>query len=152
MTEVTRIVDQLKRAFTGPAWHGPSVMEVLQDVSAQQAATRPLSRAHSIWEITLHTAAWEGAVLSGLRRGSTNLTDAEDWPEIQDTSEAAWQKIVTALCNGNAVLLNEISKVSDAQLNQIVDNEKKQTYYVMLHGVIQHDLYHAGQIAILKKE
>lgn len=152
MTEVTRIADQLKRAFTGPAWHGPSVMEGLQDVSAEQAARKPLSGAHSIWEITAHIAGWEGAVLSGLRGGSTNLTDEEDWPEIHDTSDATWQQTVTALCNGNAVLLNEISKVSDAQLNQIVDNEKKQTYYVMLHGVIQHDLYHAGQIAILKKE
>jgi uncharacterized damage-inducible protein DinB len=149
--EITRISDQLKRAFTGPAWHGPSVMEVLQDVNAEKAAARPVSGSHSIWEITLHIAAWENAVRDGLRGGSTQITDQEDWPEVKDTSEEAWQQTLTSLTNGNAILLSEIAKLSDAQLNQIAGNEQKQTYYVMLHGVIQHDLYHAGQIALLKK-
>jgi uncharacterized damage-inducible protein DinB len=151
MMEVTRISDQLKRAFTGSAWHGPSVMEVLQNVTASKAAAKPASGAHSIWEITLHIAAWESAVVTGLRGGSTYLTDEEDWPKVRDVSEEAWQQTLTNLSNGNATLLSEISKLSDEKLNEIAGSEKKQTYYVMLHGVIQHDLYHAGQIAVLKK-
>ena len=67
MTEVGRIVDQLNRAFEGEAWHGPAVVEILEGITAQQAATRPLNGAHSIWEITLHIAAWERAVLLRLQ-------------------------------------------------------------------------------------
>jgi uncharacterized damage-inducible protein DinB len=62
MNEVQRIVDQLRRAFEGEAWHGPAVMQILEGITAAQAAAHPASGAHSIWEIVLHIAAWEGAV------------------------------------------------------------------------------------------
>lgn len=149
--EVRRIADQLQRAFEGPAWHGPSVLESLDGVTAKAAAAKPLVRTHSIWEITLHIAAWETVALRGLQGGSTNLTDEEDWPQVIDASEEAWKRALRSLQNGNAKLQQEILQFPDSKLDQIVDNEQRQTYYVLLHGVIQHDLYHAGQIAVLKK-
>jgi DinB superfamily len=110
-----------------------------------------LANAHSIWEITLHIAAWQEAVLRGLQGGSTNLAGEEDWPVAKDTSEDAWMRTIASLQNGNAKLQHEISKLRDSQLEQIVDNEKRQSHYMMLHGLIQHHLFHAGQIAMLKK-
>jgi len=78
MEETKRIADQLQRAFEGEAWHGPSLRELLAEVSAEKAASRPLALAHNIWEIVLHVAAWHGGVkrrLDGLfhasRRDST---------------------------------------------------------------------------------
>ena len=149
--EIERIANQLKRAFTGPAWHGPSVMFVLEGIDAGKAAAAPAFGTHSIWEIVLHIGAWETAALHGLQGGSTNLTDEEDWPVVKDKSEEAWLKTIESLRQGNTKLLEQIEKVSDAQLDQILDKEKGQTCYVLLHGVIQHDIYHAGQIAILRK-
>ena len=66
MTEVDRIRDQFRRAFEGEAWHGPSVLALLDGVTAQQAAAHPIPGAHSIWELTLHIAAWERACLRRL--------------------------------------------------------------------------------------
>jgi hypothetical protein len=61
MKETERIRDQLHRAFAGDAWHGPSVLEILENVTASQAATRPIAGAHSIWELVLHIKAWNDA-------------------------------------------------------------------------------------------
>lgn len=87
MTEVERIVDQLNRAFEGEAWHGPAVVEILEGITAPQAAARPLHGAHSIWEITLHIAAWERAVLRRLHGERAELLTEEDWPAVPMTDE-----------------------------------------------------------------
>jgi hypothetical protein len=90
-TEVERIRNQFRRAFDGEAWHGPSVLAILNGVTAQQAAAHPIPGAHSIWELTLHIAAWERACLRRLQGDPAQLTDAEDWPPVNDTSEGAWE-------------------------------------------------------------
>ena len=69
MTEVQRIREQFQRAFNGEAWHGPSVLKILDGVTAQQAAAHPIPGAHSIWELTLHIAAWENACRRRLEVG-----------------------------------------------------------------------------------
>jgi uncharacterized damage-inducible protein DinB len=63
MSECARLADQIRRAFDGEAWHGDALVEVLANVSAKQAAARPIKNAHNIWEIVLHIGAWDGAVL-----------------------------------------------------------------------------------------
>ena len=63
MSETARLADQIRRAFDGEAWHGDSVVEILQGVNAAMAAAHPIKNAHSIWELLLHIAAWDGAVL-----------------------------------------------------------------------------------------
>jgi uncharacterized damage-inducible protein DinB len=134
------------------AWHGPSLQELLSDVSATQAASRPLPGAHSIWELVLHIAAWEGVVLRRLEGEviPSNVTAEEDWPPVGDTSEAAWQGALASLAGGNKRLRDALRKLDDADLDRVVAGQQY-TVYFMLHGAIQHDLYHAGQIALLKK-
>jgi uncharacterized damage-inducible protein DinB len=150
MTEIERIQDQLKRAFEGNAWHGPSVLELLEGVTASQAAAHPLPRAHSIWELVIHIGAWKGAVRRRLAGDRAELTTEEDWPAVTKTSEEAWDQAKSELKQGHNDLQHAISRVAESSLEQpIVD--KLSSVYVTLHGVIQHDLYHAGQIAILKK-
>ncbi|OLE52523.1 MAG: hypothetical protein AUG51_17735 [Acidobacteria bacterium 13_1_20CM_3_53_8] len=150
MNEVERILDQLKRAFEGNAWHGPAVEEVLADVTAEQAAAKPIPDAHSIWELTLHIAAWESAGTRRLRGDRAQLTPEEDYPPVTDTSEAAWQETRNHLERTHEEFQQEISKLQDSQLDEPV-LESMSSVYRTLHGIIQHDLYHAGQIAILKK-
>src|SRR3984885_4824498 len=60
-TAAARLADQLRRAFDGSAWHGPALIELLQDVDAAAAAAKPLPEVHSIWELVLHIAAWDSA-------------------------------------------------------------------------------------------
>jgi uncharacterized damage-inducible protein DinB len=152
MSEIDRILDQLKRAFEGGAWQGPSVKEVLHGVSAAQAHARPLPNAHSIWELVQHIAVWEDV---GRRRlqgdpAEVPISSPEDWPATEDASEAAWDQAKAALERGHRALVDAIGRVPESRLDEPI-LAGKSTVYVTLHGVIQHDLYHAGQIAILKK-
>lgn len=149
-TELERIQDQLKRAFEGGAWHGPSVLEVLKDVTAGQAVARPLPGAHNIWDLVLHIAAWEDACRRRLEGDRAELSDSEDWRAISHTNEAAWEQVKTLLIEGHRRLRAAIAATDESRLDEPI-LPGMPSVYVTLHGVIQHDLYHAGQIAILKK-
>jgi uncharacterized damage-inducible protein DinB len=154
ITEVDRISDQFRRAFEGEAWHGPAVLALLEGVTAEQAAAHPIPGAHSIWELTLHIAAWEEACRRRLEGDPARLSDEEDWRPIYDTSEQAWEHAKQYLLDTHRELLDAIAHLDEARLNEpiIVDSTTPfSTVYVTLHGGVQHDLYHAGQIAMLKK-
>jgi uncharacterized damage-inducible protein DinB len=152
MTEIERILDQLKRAFEGNAWHGPSVREALAGVTAEQAHARPLANAHSIWELVHHIAVWENVGRRRLEgdRAPIDISSPEDWPPPDEKSEAAWEQAKAALDRGHEALREAIAQVPESRLDELIF-EGMSTVYVTLHGVIQHDLYHAGQIAMLKK-
>ncbi|HKZ76875.1 MAG TPA: DinB family protein [Pyrinomonadaceae bacterium] len=150
MTEIERIQDQLKRAFEGNAWHGPAVLELLNNVNASHAAAHPIRGAHSVWEIVLHIAAWENAGRRRLEGDRAQLPDEEDWAPVLDQSEQAWQKTCEMLVENHRQLVQAIARVNDSRLDEPV-LEGLASVYVTLQGVVQHDLYHAGQIAILKK-
>jgi uncharacterized damage-inducible protein DinB len=150
MSETARIADQLRRAFSGAAWHGDSLSKILGGVTAKQAAAHPIKNAHSIWELVLHIAAWDGAVRRRLGGEALTLSAARNFPPVKDTSEAAWRK---ALEHGKQVhdeLVAAVSALPDSRLEERVPGKKHDLYH-MLHGVVQHELYHAGQIALLKK-
>jgi uncharacterized damage-inducible protein DinB len=150
MREIERITDQLERAFEGEAWHGPSVLENIEGISSQQAAARPFDGIHSIWEIVLHIAAWERAVLRRLNGDRAQLPAEEDWPMVTATSDEAWEQTRQALKQGHDDLRSTIAGLDELRLDQPII-EGLASVYVTLHGIVQHDLYHAGQIAILKK-
>jgi len=150
MNEIDRIQDQLDRAFVGGAWHGPSVMEVLANVTARQAATRPIAGAHSIWELVLHIKGWEDACRRRLLGDRAELSDEEDWPRPAETSDEAWNRTLTELREGHRKFSEAIANVAETQLDEPI-LPGMTSVYGTLHGAVQHDLYHAGQIAILKK-
>ena len=151
MTEVEGIVNQLRRAHEGGAWHGPALDEILKGVSAQAAVARPIEGAHSIWEILLHIGVWESVVrrrLSGEVLAA--LTPEQDWPAVNETSEAAWQRAREEFRRGFEQLQQVVARLTDRQLTESVPGMEYNVYF-MLHGAVQHALYHAGQIAVLKK-
>jgi uncharacterized damage-inducible protein DinB len=150
MKETERIREQLKRAFEGGAWHGPGVLEILENVSAAQAASHPIANAHSIWELVLHIKAWEDACRRRLEGDRAELTDEEDFPTVTETNDNAWQETLTALREGHQKFSDAIASVDDTRLDEPI-LEGMKSVYATLHGAVQHDLYHAGQIAILKK-
>jgi uncharacterized damage-inducible protein DinB len=151
MKETARIADQLERAYSGKAWHGPSLRFLLRGVTAVQAAQHPISGAHSIWELVLHTAAWDRVVCQRIAGGKiTELPPEENFPTVGGASEAAWKKALKELEQQHKALAAAIRKFPDAKLNHRLGGGDY-SFYITMHGAVQHDLYHAGQIAILKK-
>lgn len=150
MSESQRIQDQLRRSIEGPAWHGPALLELLSDVTPGQAARRPVQQAHSIWELALHITAWMQIALRRLGGSTAEVSPAEDWPPVSETRENAWAMALAGLRQAQAELGEAISALDESQLNAIVPGQRYSAYF-MLHGVVQHNLYHAGQIALLKK-
>jgi uncharacterized damage-inducible protein DinB len=154
MSERGRISDQFRRAFEGEAWHGPAVLTLLEGVTAEQAAAYPVAGAHSIWELVLHIEAWERACTRRLAGDPAQLSTEEDWAKISDHSESAWERTKQQLLETHRQLVAAIANLDEARLDKpIIDdpNIPFSSTYVTLHGGVQHDLYHAGQIAILKK-
>ena len=149
MTEIERIDDQIKRAYGGSAWHGPSLREVLEGVTAEQAA-RPRPNAHSIWEIVNHLSAWTSAVTGRLGGQSLNEPAEGDWPRVSDPSEESWQRTLGVLDSSYQALRGEIARVDESRLDSPCGG-RPESGYIHLHGTAQHYVYHAGQIALLKK-
>jgi uncharacterized damage-inducible protein DinB len=152
-TEAARIADQLRRAFGGEAWHGDSLFEILEGVTAGRAALRPIASAHTIWELVLHIAAWDGAALRRMGGVAASLSDAENVPAVRDASETAWRTALAEVRRVHEELVAAVAALPDSRLDEMVPGKEgaHYTFYYMLHGVVQHELYHAGQIAILRK-
>lgn len=150
MTETKRIADQLHRAYHGGAWHGPALRQLLSGVSAKQAAARPLRGAHTIWELVLHITAWKGAVLRRMQGKAVSLSPAKNFPPMPQATTGNWKRTLDALRAAQNDLQRAISALPESRLKKVVPG-KRYSLYFMLHGLVQHDLYHAGQIALLKK-
>ncbi|MBX2992834.1 MAG: DinB family protein [Bacteroidetes bacterium] len=150
-TEVDRLEDQLRRALEGEAWHGPSVLELLTGISATQAASHPIAGAHSIWEVVLHLANDYDLVLRRLAGDGRQLTAAEDWPACPASTEENWQQTLQELKRLNNKLRQAVRDFPVGRLDDPLVPEVPYTAYTQFIGVTQHNLYHAGQIALLKR-
>jgi uncharacterized damage-inducible protein DinB len=150
-TETLRIADQLRRAFSGDAWHGPALDELLADVSEEQASARPLPSAHSIWELTLHIDLYVHAALEATKGTPMPklYNPPRDWPSA-GKSAAAWTSTRERLFATSEQLAQAIEGFGDERLTETVPGREYDFYY-LFHGIVQHSLYHGGQIALLKK-
>src|SRR5213594_413700 len=157
MTEASRLVDQLQRAHAGDPWHGSPVTEILKGVTAEQAARRPPNGAHSIWALVLHMTGWRNEVAARAAGKPAGEPADGDYPDVGDPTPARWQAALAALDESHQRLVSVVRGMSDEQLWQPTNDPRNRplgtgvSYYEMLHGIVQHDAYHAGQIAILKK-
>jgi uncharacterized damage-inducible protein DinB len=129
------------------------LFEILEGVTAARAAARPIAHAHTIWDLVLHIAAWDDAVLRRLGGAAMELSDMENFPPVTDTSDAAWRKALAEVRSVHEKLAAAVAALPDSRLDEMVPGKEgaHYTFYYMLHGVVQHELYHAGQIALLKK-
>lgn len=148
--EVDRILGQLDRAYRGGAWHGPAVQEVVADLDARQASARPIPAAHTIWELVLHMTYWKEVVRGRLAGEQPQVDEARNFPEVVDRSPAAWQRALEDLSAAHEGLRAEVARIDDEALEAPTVGGTA-ARYVLVHGMVQHDLYHAGQIAILRK-
>jgi uncharacterized damage-inducible protein DinB len=143
--ETQKIIGLLQKSFNGPAWHGPAVMEVLATVTPQEAAHK-ISTSHSVIELVMHMTTWRNFVTKRLQGDNAfEVSQEENFPKGTD-----WTAALNALEHSQEELINAINKFSEEKLLEIVPT-RKYNFYTMLYGIIQHDIYHTGQIVLLKK-
>jgi uncharacterized damage-inducible protein DinB len=150
MSETDRIWDQLQRTFEGgDAWRCPSLRDLLASASAPQAAARPIAGAPTVWELLLHTTVYENVARRRLEGEHVEtLPDELGWPRASDASAAAWLQAKLDFGEARRALRQAVASFPDRRLGETVPG-REYTFYVMLHGVIEHALYHAGQIEML---
>ncbi|OGF15186.1 MAG: hypothetical protein A2W00_06200 [Candidatus Eisenbacteria bacterium RBG_16_71_46] len=150
MTESERLAEELDKALNGGAWHGPSWREALEGVSRQAALGRPIPEAHSIAEIVLHATTWHDVVRRRLEGETPQVPDAEDWPPADLPEDDVWSAVLGRLFESGRALCETVRRFPAERLLEQrprVDD----TWFALISGELQHVLYHAGQIAVLKK-
>lgn len=150
MAELTHIIDELQRIHAGDAWHGPALRELLINLTPQQAAARPLENTHSIWELVGHITGWETVFRLRLAGQQTTEPEAGDFPPPEDVSEQAWAQALAELDASHEKLLGVLAGLADSMLDDTVVGVAYSVRF-LLRGLIRHNVYHAGQIALLGK-
>lgn len=153
-TECNRIAYQLASTINGEAWYGDSLREILNGVTAEQAKARPIANAHSIWEIVVHVNAWikffSGAIYGTPIPAWSTMPKEMDWPPVKGTNEQDWKQAVTTFFEEHLKLVETIKSFGDERLEATVPG-RTYNFYRLFQSATQHAVYHAGQIALLKK-
>lgn len=138
----------LEEGYAKKTWHGPNLRQSLKGVSAKQAAWRPASGRHNIWELALHAAYWKYAVrrrIEGGKRGSFILQGSDFFPrpEKGKATEAAWRDDLR--------LLEKEHQALELAIRRVLKTPRAKKLLPALYGVAFHDIYHAGQIRLLRR-
>ena len=148
MSNSQLLLKLLDEAYERKTWHGPNLKQSLRGVNAEQAATRPWPGSHNIWEETLHAAYWKYAVrrqLEGCKRGSFTLKGTNFFarPEKGRLNEVAWAADKKLLGREHRALKTTVVKA--------LKGPQSEKTIRMLFGVAFHDIYHAGQIRLIRR-
>ncbi len=149
-SEPQRIMALYDRVMQGDAWHGDSVWTTLEGLSATSAAKRIHAGSHTIWELVLHMTFWETEVVRRTQHLAPRSVELLNFPAVDDASQGNWERALDDFRKSNEGFRRVLKDVRPEQLDQPLPARDK-PLYVELHGVIQHHLYHAGQIALLRK-
>jgi len=151
------LLDLIDEAFDRKAWHGTTLLGSVRGVGAKEAAWRPAPRRHNIWELTVHAAYWKYAVrrrLTGEKRGSFTATGSNwfDRPEAgaEGGLEHAWAAEVRALIDEHRRLREVVAALSPSALGRKLEGKKYPAAFT-IRGIAAHDVYHAGQIQLIKR-
>jgi uncharacterized damage-inducible protein DinB len=149
MSETTHVGEMLQRAYAGNAWHGPGLRRLLGEITAEQAAAHPVRGAHSIWETAFHLAIQEDAARRRLEgEAMPVLAEEESWPLVPDVTPEAWHRTLECVDSIHNALGRALDKFPEARLKECVPG-RDYPYYVLVHGIAQHELFHAGQVLVL---
>jgi hypothetical protein len=155
--ENANIAELVERVVSGDPWHGSNVEQLLQGVSAADAARPAIPGAHSIWELVLHMTSWAREVRNRLEGHPAAAPIDGDWPAVGEPTEARWDEAKRNLLHAHGALTAAIVALDARSLDEPVpdfrDNELGAglSRYLTLHGLVHHTVYHAGQLALLRK-
>jgi len=154
--QIAALLRVLDQAFVQRAWHGPNLRGSLRGLSARQAAWRPAPGRHNIWELVLHCAYWKYCarrLLRGEKRGGFPIKGSNFWVRPQEgrgATDKDWNEAVALLEEQHRGLRAAVAAFSPAQLQKRA-KPRGWTYFQSIVGIASHDLYHAGQIQLLKR-
>ncbi|MEA2603776.1 MAG: hypothetical protein QOF89_4768 [Acidobacteriota bacterium] len=151
---VQQLLRTLQQAYERKSWHGTNLRGSLRGISAEQAAWRPNPARHNIWELALHAAYWKYIIVRRLRRGEEMRfpVPGSNWfvrPE-EDASERAWKADLGILGAMHRDLIAAVGALSDADLDRAPEGSQTLLGDLITGGAF-HDVYHAGQIQLLKR-
>ncbi len=150
---VSSLLEQLDEAFDRQSWHGPNLKGSLRGLDVDQALWRPAPDRHNAWEILVHAAYWKYAArrrLTGEKRGSFPRKGSNWFPSPSAPTEKEWREEARLLKDCHATLRQAVAGLEDADLRRRAPGGKE-TMGRLVRGVAAHDLYHAGQIQLLKR-
>ena len=150
MKETARIHKLFEDLYAGDPWLDVTLTGTLAGLSAQQSAHKPDPNWNSIWEITNHLISWRENVLARVQGKTLQTPENNYFSYVIDTSDIAWQLTLKKLHDSQQAWLQFLDEIQDHEMEQIyaVNNH---TYADHIHGIIQHDAYHLGQIVMLAK-
>ena len=149
---IAQLLAALDEAFESRSWHGTNLRGSLRGVTAEEAAWRPGPRRHSIAELAVHAAYWKYVVrrtITGGPRGSFPLKGSNWFPRLE-ADAAGWRRDLRLLADEHRLLRDAVAAFPSAQLGRL-SAKKRYTYAALIRGIAAHDLYHAGQIQLLKR-
>jgi hypothetical protein len=151
MEEVRLIRDQIKTTYDGRSRHGPNIRNALDGIDVERAKAKPLEDRHSIWELVNHITFWMGKALKVLRDGIfPKRGEVNDWPSSGETGEE-WEESKANLNKTVNQLLEDLMGFGDERLLEPVPG-RDYNFRTLLHGILHHNIYHTGQISILKEK
>jgi hypothetical protein len=151
--QVALLLKALDQGYDHKSWHGPVLKGALRGVTAEQAAWRPAAGRHNIWELAVHAAYWKYAVLRKLRRevrGSFPLKGSNWFPRPVEPDERAWKEDLRLLEQMHRELRRAVAELAGGALDQVPEGSKTKLVDLIL-GIACHDVYHAGQVQLLKR-
>ena len=153
MSSLPMLLSAIDQAYNRQSWHGTNLRGSLRGVTARQAARRPRPGRHNIWELVVHSAYWKYAVrrrLTGEKRGSFALEGSNFFTRPEVASERAWRADIALLDREHAALRRVIAALPPRRLSRRAKGAKT-TNLFLIQGIAAHDLYHAGQIQLIKR-
>jgi hypothetical protein len=147
------LLELIDQAYERQAWHGPNLKGSLRGVGAQTAAWRPGPGRHSIRDLALHAAYWKYTVrrhLTGEKRGSFPVPGSNWFPQPPDLSEREWKETRDVLEEMHKTLRTAIEQLPPGRLDAY-SGGTRHTFARLIYGIASHDLYHAGQIQLIKR-
>jgi len=152
-SEVQQLLSIIDQAYDHRSWHGTNLRGSIRGLSVKQAARRPRPERHNIWELVVHAAYWKYTVtrrLTGQRRGSFPLKGSNWFPRGQSENDEQWRADVVLLEKMHRALREAVANLSAGDLSRKPKGSKISNAFIIT-GIAAHDLYHAGQIQLLKK-
>ena len=155
MTISEELKRELEKVLSGAAWYGTPVYDIIEQVSFEAAYEKPPGSFHNIAETVLHMISWTEEVIDRMNGMRAQTPSSGDWPDPGKPDEQKWQNYVNDLKLVNVNLLGVIQSFPEDKWNDLINDDLERepvtTYKELIHGLIQHQVYHAGQIAILNR-
>lgn len=150
MKETKRIAKLFEDLYNGSPWIDVTIMDTLKNISAEQAAKKVIPERNSIWQIVNHIIAWRENVLLRVQGNEMITPNNNYFTQLEIISETEWQKALERLVNSQEQWIHFLENFDESQFDKIYASNKM-TYYEHIHGILQHDAYHLGQIVLLSK-